>query len=507
MPKLTAYPGVTLGRAKKAGYPLSLIWFHPLLNGGRVKRSIKTTDSSVQLEFAKKLSQLLRSPVDWNTKPEYVPHVLWNAWQGDIAQQATADAVDQVAGLATRQTQRMQSILQSIEAKEETPYVITKDALKYVELTAQKAIDEAAKQAIEIKNLRTQAAIDAATIFNLKARLRKLNANGIECLTPKSVEQAVSDYISGSDKGTNAGERFVQTLEPALRRLCRWLPKGTLVTDVTGQQVKQHLIELLDGKLIKKGRSAPTKKTVKKVARMINGFLIHQAGGAYDAATVKKWMKTNLHCEDEAENPYWLEQSDVDALLKHMPQFWRDVAELQWAGGFRPEELCNLMTSRVSMNGEIRVEVAKIKEGERTIWKAKTKSSYGKVHISDTYTPLLKRMIDRGDFLLIPNDPRLHHGVTSKLRDAFKASKKLWRAKSFCVQYLAQLRKAAVLASQNSEKIDSRTMRRSCGKRVLLASNLMTAAAVLRDTPKVVLAHYAKVIPSDVRQPEVKKYN
>ena len=296
-------------------------------------------------------------------------------------------------------------------------------------------------------------------------------------------------------------------MEPTLRRFARWLPASTNVAEVTPAQVKAHLIELLAGKLVRKGRSAPGVKTVKKTARMLNSFLCHQSP-CYDEKTVRQWVRANCGSEEDAEpeNPYWLDQADVDALLKHLPAYWRDVAELQWAGGFRPEELAFLQTSKVTFGEDIRVEVAMLKDGKRIVWKAKTKSSYGKVHILSRFKPLLERLNARGAFFLFPDDTALHDGAEHRYEEgeAFERQHRAWRRKTFCAAYLAALRDAAQKAGLEVERVDSRTMRRSCGKRVLLDSRFDAshAAAILRDTPKVVLQHYAHLIPSDVVQPE-----
>ncbi len=86
----------------------------------------------------------------------------------------------------------------------------------------------------------------------------------------------------------------------------------------------------------------------------------------------------------------------------------------------------------------------------------------------------------------------------------FEKANQLWRPEVFTEQYIDRLRKAAEDAGLEWKRVGSRTLRRSCGKRVLLATNynLEHTAAILRDLPQTVRQHYADLLPEDVTQPE-----
>ena len=484
MPRITDHPGVSIAVPERQGYPLHLIFGHPIL-GKRVKRSVRTTDSSVALGYARELSAILRNPAEW--KDPKASDAVVAVWRGDIIEQAVTEAVREARYAKPADWEsfevHQQAWATQMKAKEATEDMVAENG-----------------------RLKERIAILTEELRALRGLLKTAGRDVGEKYTPKAISDAVTDYLTGADRGTRAGDRYQETMEPTLRRFARWLPANANVAEVTPTQVKAHLIELLAGKMVREGRAAPGVKTVKKVAQMLNNFLEHQSP-CYDAKTVKQWVRANCGNEEDAEpgNPYWLDQADVDALLKHLPAYWRDVAELQWAGGFRPEELAFLQTSGVTFGEDIRVEVAMLKDGKRIVWKAKTRSSYGRVHILSRFRPLLERLKARGATFLFPDDTALHAGPEHRYEEgeAFERQHRAWRRKSFCAQYLATLRDAAQKAGLEVERVDCRTMRRSCGKRVLLETKSpVHAAAILRDTVKVVLQHYAKLIPDDMKQPE-----
>jgi len=198
---------------------------------------------------------------------------------------------------------------------------------------------------------------------------------------------------------------------------------------------------------------------------------------------------------------------DVQALLAHLPQIWRDVACIQWNGGFRPEELAYIRREQVSLaQDDIRVEVSALKIGGKLFWKPKTKQSYGRVHVREDARSTLTRLCARDTFLLFPNDPAVHGGVTTAWKEGEETQQRLqlWRVACWTSQYRAALREATKKAGLDETRVDSRTLRRSCGKRVLVESgyNLELTAAILRDRAETVRAHYARLLPEDVRQPQ-----
>ena len=216
--------------------------------------------------------------------------------------------------------------------------------------------------------------------------------------------QAVDDYFVGSDKGNNASERSIANMKPFLERFERWLGAGKMIGDVTPDDAKRHLIDVLDGKL--KGRNAPSPETVRNVGQLINTFMRH-CNSRWDDSVIQKWSKMNCngHYDEAVVNRLWLDQEQVDKLLRYLPKYWRDVAELQWSGGFRPEKLCNLQAENVELD-DMRIRVKRFANGDgKTIWRRKTKNSTGDVPVLADCKATLARLVKAGTFLLFPFDP------------------------------------------------------------------------------------------------------
>jgi hypothetical protein len=83
----------------------------------------------------------------------------------------------------------------------------------------------------------------------------------------------------------------------------------------------------------------------------------------------------------------------------------------------------------------------------------------------------------------------------------FELQNELWPpadAKVFSNAYRPRLRRAGKAAELPWKKIDSRTLRRTCAREMILAQGFEAAAAVLRDSIETLRAHYADLLPSDV---------
>jgi hypothetical protein len=64
--------------------------------------------------------------------------------------------------------------------------------------------------------------------------------------------------------------------------------------------------------------------------------------------------------------------------------------------------------------------------------------------------------------------------------------------------YLPKLREAAKAAGLDTEKIDSKTFRHTCGREMILKYGFDEAAAVLRDSVQTLRDHNADLLTSDV---------
>jgi hypothetical protein len=236
--------------------------------------------------------------------------------------------------------------------------------------------------------------------------------------------------------------------------------------------------------------------------------LEHQTSGTFRKIEIKKWVRANCNDDDGThENPLWLDENQVNLMLDGMPNYFKQAAMVQWAGGFRAEEVAMLQREKCCNDVDVRIEVDALFDGGELYWKPKTRRSYGKVHLPDFARKTIMELLAarKNDFLLFPNDAALHGG-----RKAHNTGgNKLWRGEAWTTAYLEALRTGVRAANAKGanidmERLDSRTLRRSAGKRILLQSgyDLKLTAAILRDRPETVEKHYASIRPEDVRQPD-----
>ncbi len=432
----------------------------------------ESIDGNAAKGYAIKLSAILRNPDVWRNLPEGTPPQLRAMWEGTAPEAAVADAIG--VAKATNINRLAGSYRFGILGRH-----------KGVDVKIAGSLADATDKAnADAQHWRDEYAILKAKYDVAVGLLKKAGLEGAKDCAPKLMQQAIDDFLSNDvlKRGTTAKPRKRAGMRANLEAFAEGLPDGQLVGDVNADHVIAFLAPLI--KIPGAGKANKGNlEYVGKQARMLNRFLEHQTGGAYRKFKVKEWVKQNCDLKNaRAKDIYWLGQADVDKLLPQVPGFWRDLAELQWAGGFRPEELPHLLASKVSLTGDdLRVDVCEIWDGERLVWEPidsrvgkeaataknvlcakfcallfglfgrgfryariiKTRDSGGPVHIPDSYKSLLKRMLTRGGFLLAPNNPVLHGGPSTRYTHDFEREKQFWRPNSFCKLYLAELRKAA----------------------------------------------------------------
>jgi integrase len=505
MPRVSATPGVTIVPGNSITSPFHLSFKHPLLrhlpeSRQRVKRSIETTDGVTAKDLAAKLSEILRNPDVWHKLPAGTPKILERLWSQPYFEEEVSRFTEPEKWYIHR-----------------TPGAKSMRIHEHEKLT--KKLHE------RNVTLETDNAVLHAKLAGREALLRKLGQS--TDYKPKLLIQAIKDFLSDDKKlsGIKTGVREKKRIRIWLDRFGRNMPVGAMVHEVQPESVIEHLAECECGKFAtKRSPQKPKHYTVERIGQKICAMLSHQTGGLFRKAPVVQWMRHQLE-NDKKPPVYWLDQNDIDKLLaslnKLYPQCWAWIAALQWAGGFRPEELMSLQTKNIIEGPEeTRILVTEIVDGTTVLWKPKTKRSYGKVHIPKFSLKALQNLANAGGFLLFPNDDKVHGGTATKWNlqirrkrehpngmsrySEFQKANKMWSPAAFTEQYRIRLRAAAKDAKLDWKRVDSRTLRRSCGKRVLLATNynLEHTAAILRDLPQTVRAHYADLLPEDVKQPE-----
>jgi hypothetical protein len=243
------------------------------------------------------------------------------------------------------------------------------------------------------------------------------------------------------------------------------------------------------------------------------------ANPMFEAAQVKNVLKPKLtkkKAEHEVEDWYWLTRTQVEAMVKSMRElfgdYWANLVTLQHATGVRPEELVVLKRKAVkkAANGQYRIKIERImqKDGRKNtvMRRVKTQRSEDAVVVPSFAVAALRAQMDRKEFLLFPLEADVV-GVNASALTRLERRLKLWPAAddaAFSRAYLRRIKAAAMHANKNSgakievAKTDSRTMRRTCAREMVLAHGFEHAAAVLRDSVTTLRKFYADLESSDV---------
>lgn len=277
-----------------------------------------------------------------------------------------------------------------------------------------------------------------------------------------------------------------------------------------GANVKLNEIEadrIIDYLALKMKTAKP--KSVKQIGDQILRLIRHQSKGTLTATIgeVKEWIRSNCTVEGKTDF-YWPTSDEVNNLLAQIThtrnQYWHDVAMIQYACGFRPEELPFIQAKNVlTINGVQHIRIDRLFDysGEE-YWSPKNVQSIDTVPVPRFARKAVARRLALEKLVLFPRSyvecggrrPR-----ALKRIDPFMKEHSLWDPELFCQHYIKILREAGKAAGLDAPKMDSRTLRRVCGKEILLQTgSYEKTAAVLRNDPETCRRWYAQFKAPDV---------
>ena len=483
MARITKTPGVCI-ISPKPGYPWQLSFYHPLRNKQQVKRSTRTTDYQAAEALAKELSGLLNSPERWQ-HPEGLSAFVNAMW---TVEDGSSKASPELQAMLRATYEQAADLHLSGEYDPDNPAsknLLSPDSTaehpKLLPISA-KAFSSAEHANKTMLDLRDENATLKAEVDKLRRLVSQLSRGQFNPGMQRPIADAKDDYLAKLDK------RNIRLVRSLLTRFVASLPPATMVAAVTSA----HVVSFIE---------PMTVASKEQYCMIVAQFLSKVSGGTFNRQGIIEWIRHQRHAAARLPRlaPYWL-NGDVPKLLAAMQGWQRDAAELQWLTGLRPEELSRLTPASIHLHddqtGDMRVEVKPLYDvSGKLLWKAKTPGSYGRVHVPPEGRKLLARLAKAKTLTLFPCGSISESG-----------------AEEWCHEYLTELRRAAKAVNEKDEaetfaadRIDSRTMRRSAGKRVLVNSgyNLGIAAAFLRDTVETVRTHYASVLPSDIVQPKM----
>lgn len=474
-------------------------------NSRQRKTSTETKEYEVAKRIAQELSTLLRNQTLWREPPDtYHPRTLAIWGVTPISTQAV-----RAKQMLPERTHRDQPIIKLGDRE----YLLLDDPAMMTAIA--KAVDDSrdwndfdwneyrkryAEDCDEVNaahqlvasvaelSLERNAWRDRAIAAEGQVRMMGLKARREQ--SPKAVLDAVTDYMK-SDTGTHGGSSWRQTQKYWLMRFAKAVGPKQNIHDIEADDVIGHC----------KSHDI-TPKIQKDMAAVIRKFLTWATREAFDKRPLNAWLKT---LQASPKEWFWLARKEserlVNAIRKERGDYWADAALIQWACGFRPEELPLLRSRNVEKNCKwIHLDCIKDNKGQ-IVRRLKTARSRDSINVPAFAQSAVRRQLGRKTFLLFPYSAAMLKRCV-KLPTPFERDNDLWPgadAHNFSTAYLERLRSAAIAAKLDSTKVDSRTFRRTCGKDLLMAGkSIEQVAAVLRDNPETVRKHYARLLAADV---------
>lgn len=478
---LKKYHGVTYVQ-RTTGGTINLFWRDPRVADKKRRgkmTALGTNDTETANTVAEQLSRLIGNP----KLPADKFHALTQkAWQPvDSAQDALDDAVLTTA---------------------EPPKPGTPKYARWLEMMQKiTALQKEVADLLTIKTDRDRLGLECT---QLKARLRKMDVKAVLDAQPISITDAIKQFFeSGVCEATGNWKYALQ----------RWFER---VGDEFGKDVDVHTLtpEMIRDHINKQDCSADTKRRLK--INLCN-FLRFATKENFDERTLNEYTKNlKKKAKQETNNKawYWLTKRQVLALIKQLKaeygQYVADAAMIQWACGVRSEELVLLQRQGVKKEkGKYSIHIARIFDGSKLVRKVKTDKSEGYVEVPNFALPALKRRLKGNEFLLFPcekpgewMEPRCYDAQTE-----FEKANKLWHVPpeqkgdktaeySWSAFYTPCLRSAGAKV-KDAREIDGRTLRRTCGRELILKYGFDRASSVLRDDITTLRSHYADLQSHD----------
>jgi integrase len=462
-------------------------WRDPRDNRRKRNDSTETAHFDTATRIAMSLSRLINNRDFWEILPDGIHPQAEKIW-----------GVRSLTGRVNQTRALLAQLQVSYEFLKENP-----PAGLSTQNDSAKWIEEALRLLKLLKEIAGERDTLAEENRRLKGIIQKISSRHLVKTEPKAYKDAVTDFFA-SPNGTSGSGQWREILRLWIDRFGREFGEQKDIHKVSTDSVIKHVSNLKkkNGKKVSGG-------TKLKLVNNLCMFLDHATSGLFDSKTVKDSIIPNL--EEEDTEWFWLTKAQAlgaIAELEKLPEngaFWADAATLQYACGFRPEELVLLRSKNVRIeNGGAQIVVNRIFDGDKQgVRKLKTTRSQDAVQVPAFAMAALKRRMDADEFLLFPMyDTSLLPPIMQD-RTKFEKKNGLWPTADehqFSNCYRPRLRKAvkAFDASIEIKKVDARTLRRTCAREMILKHGYNQAAAVLRDSVETLRKHYADLQSSDI---------
>jgi len=476
---MSDYPGVSF-KTKTVGGTIYVEFRNPFQGGANKTKSTKTGILKNAESIARMLSEAIHVKLDdmRNDYPQIIYDILEVKPLGKKIELAKKSFVDSKtladspsAALGSKSS--MEHYISIAKANEDV-------------------LDEVQKFRAQMEYWRGKAVAAEAA---LGRRVSEAEANS----GPRSVKAASKAFLTPDTGGTKATGQYRYNVQQWIERFAADVGEETDCMSINPERVIQHLAEF----------KAQTK--VKDIVAVICQFLTWATHGQFERAAVRRWLESvteNREANADETEWFWLTRDECEKLIKQLEKdagaYWADAASLQYGCGFRPEEIPLLRTDAVTIKGEVAAIVVKRPRGRRL----KTKKSQDAVNVPIMALEALRRRIaatvDMATLFPFSQSGCELAPHLAERRAAQDAETDLWPSADdheFSGQFLKRLRAAAskVLTKKRAGQVDSRTLRRTCGRELILKyKSFEAAAAVLRNDPATLRRHYATLLSSDI---------
>jgi len=458
----------------------------------------ETNDFHAACKVAKDVMALHVNPSDTTERSQRAREI-WAKFAGggstrDTLHKANAEAAQAAEALANasrRKLTRDEFIISVTPAgNTKAERAALDEATKKAEALYQTAIAERDAFKLEVERLKIRNR-------ELEGLLKKVNNRITHEQQPVTMADAVTAFL---DSGHGSDSHWQKDLKSYCNRFRDSVGKDKNIFDVMPSDVIDWL-EDVGGEW--------EGKTTKNAAGAINQFMANQTRGQWNDFELMEWLRRNV--KGSAKDYFWLEDAEADVLIETLGNFgeyWSDVATIQRACGFRPEELPLIQVKNVDLEGRsIFIEHILDNTGKE-IRTLKTARSTDKVNVPAFAMPALKRRVKAAgeSIILLPRNAESGTGAHWPGYSDFEWKNQMWpdpdtnSGKPFSHAYRTRLQDAAeAMGLPTAERVVARTFRSTCGKELLLSGkSTEQVAAVLRDNPETVRKHYARLLAQDV---------
>lgn len=315
----------------------------------------------------------------------------------------------------------------------------------------------------------------------------------------KTVEDAILGFLASN---TEISTRTIKSYKSQLNIFKKKFTPDRVLTSIDPQEIVDFLIE----------RSKVTKQ-IQYAGVVFKAMLKHATGSQYDIKPITQWISKNAQKKAKTQETdfYWLDESEVLKLAEHVKntdsEYWHDVIMTQFYLGLRPEEISVIQNKNINIQ-KASVYLSGVNINGLMVRTLKTENSTASLPIAAKLLPILERRSQATDLVTFPTlgARRLNAKTALDPVCIAQVQNKIWNGDDFCITYLEKLRSAATavgilhLNADGSSKLDSRTLRRSRGRDIIVkGGSAEKAATMLRDSLETVIRHYAKLLPKDCK--------